>query len=112
MPDIESTATIVREIAASSSEQNSGAEQINIALQNLNTETQKNAATSEEMATNAEELSTLAVELGEILEYFKTKSNETHISKKDIFSGRKAERTDLRPTLSKHVTEQESIESF
>jgi methyl-accepting chemotaxis protein len=69
-PDIEKTANIVREIAASGLEQKSGAEQINISLQQLNIETQKNATISEEIASNAEELSVKAEDLKNILSFF------------------------------------------
>ncbi len=116
VPDIEATANIVREIASSSSEQNSGAEQINIALQNLNNETQKNAATSEEMATNAEELSAQAIELKNILEYFKTNSHESVSSSKDIFTSKKEKeqninRTFPRPSRSPKLVAQDSVQS-
>ena len=69
-PDIEKTANIVKEIAASGLEQKSGAEQINISLQQLNIETQKNAAIGEEISSNAEELSAKARELRKILSFF------------------------------------------
>jgi methyl-accepting chemotaxis protein len=56
VPDIQNTAKLVQEIAAASSEQNSGADQINSAVQQLNQVTQENAASSEELASQAEQL--------------------------------------------------------
>lgn len=69
-PDIQSTSSIVSEIAASGAEQKSGAQQVNKALQILSGETQKNATTSEKMASNAQKLSKQALELTNILNFF------------------------------------------
>jgi len=71
VPDIQHTARLVKEISASSLEQNLGAGQINNALQQLNQVTQQNAATSEETAASAEELSSQAEQLREIISFFK-----------------------------------------
>jgi methyl-accepting chemotaxis protein len=83
-PDIEATASIVREIVASGNEQKSGAEQINTSLQMLNEETQKNASTSEEIASSAQQLASQANQLRDILKYFKTEAdtNEKTLFKK------------------------------
>ncbi len=70
LPEIQKTARLVQEIAASSTEQRTGAEQVNNAIQQLNSITQQNAASSEELATNAEELNKQAQQLKEIIEYF------------------------------------------
>jgi methyl-accepting chemotaxis protein len=70
VPEIQNTAKLVQEIAASSSEQNSGAAQVNAAIQQLNQVTQQNAAASEEMATASEELSSQAEQLKEMVSYF------------------------------------------
>lgn len=77
IPQIDNTAKLVQEIAAASFEQNSGAEQINNAIQQLNQVVQQNAAASEEMATGAEELSSQAEQLTEIVGYFKLDGNVT-----------------------------------
>jgi methyl-accepting chemotaxis protein len=76
IPEIQKTARLVQEIAASSSEQRSGSEQINGAMQQLNTVTQQNAASSEELATNAEQLSKQAQQLKEIIDYFNTETRK------------------------------------
>lgn len=74
VPEMEKTAILVQEIAASSMEQNSGAGQINNAIQQLNNVTQQNAASAEEMATNSEELSGQAALLKELIAYFKVEN--------------------------------------
>lgn len=71
MPDLQRNTQLVREIAAASLEQRSGADQINNAIQQLNQVVQSNAASSEEMATSAEELSSQAEQLREVISYFK-----------------------------------------
>jgi methyl-accepting chemotaxis protein len=71
VPDIQNTAHLVQEIAASSLEQNSGVNQINNAIQQLNHITQQNAAASEEMATSSEELTSQAEQLLDTLSFFK-----------------------------------------
>ena len=75
VPDIEKTAKLIQEITAASIEQNSGANQINIALHQLNKVTQQNAATSEELAVSAEELSRQADQLKHFVSFFKTDKN-------------------------------------
>jgi methyl-accepting chemotaxis protein len=72
VPDIQKTAELVREIAAASGEQSSGAVQINKALQQLDQVIQQNAAASEEMASTSEELSSQAEVLQSTMGFFKT----------------------------------------
>ncbi len=83
VPDIQNTARLVQEIAASSLEQNSGASQINNAVQQLNKITQQNSAASEEMSTSAEELSAQADRLLDTIGFFKIKE-ETNIHSQQI----------------------------
>jgi methyl-accepting chemotaxis protein len=71
LPDINKTAELVQEIAASSLEQNQGASQVNKAIQQLSQVTQGNASAAEEMSSNAEELNTQAEELKAAISYFK-----------------------------------------
>ncbi|MBN2524525.1 MAG: Cache 3/Cache 2 fusion domain-containing protein [Bacteroidales bacterium] len=70
VPEIQKTSQLIREIAAASTEQNSGADQINTAMQQLNIVTQQNAASSEEMATSAEELTSQADSLKLAVSFF------------------------------------------
>lgn len=56
VPDIQRTAELVRDITAASSEQNSGAEQINRALQQLDQVIQQNASGASELASTSVKL--------------------------------------------------------
>jgi methyl-accepting chemotaxis protein len=75
VPDIQKTAELVAEISAASSEQNSGAEQINKAILQLDEVIQQNASSSEEMSSMAEELSSQAEQLSESIAFFKVGSS-------------------------------------
>jgi methyl-accepting chemotaxis protein len=72
VPDIQKTAELVREIAAASAEQSTGATQVNKAIQQLDQVIQQNSAASEEMASTAEELSSQAEVLQSTIAFFKT----------------------------------------
>ncbi len=72
VPDIRRTAELIQEISASSNEQSTGVEQINIAIQQLDTVIQQNASASEELSSASEELSAQAVALKDSVSYFKT----------------------------------------
>ncbi|MEO7990656.1 MAG: methyl-accepting chemotaxis protein [Chryseolinea sp.] len=71
LPDINKTAELVQEIAAASVEQNTGADQVNGAIQQLSTVTQGNASAAEQMSSNAEELNSQAEELKAAVSYFR-----------------------------------------
>ena len=71
VPDIRKTAELVREIAAASAEQGSGADQVSKAMQQLDTVIQQNASASEEMSTGADELSEQAEALQGAIAFFK-----------------------------------------
>ena len=71
VPDIRKTAELVREIAAASAEQSTGATQVNRAIQQLDQVIQQNASASEEMAATAEELSGQAEVLQSTIAFFK-----------------------------------------
>jgi methyl-accepting chemotaxis protein len=62
---------LVREIAASSVEQSTGAAQVNKAMQQLDQVIQQNASASEEMASTAEELAGQAEILQSTIAFFK-----------------------------------------
>jgi methyl-accepting chemotaxis protein len=70
VPNIQSTADLVKEISAASNEQNTGAEQINSALLQLQSVIQQNASAAEEMASTSEELSGQAEGLMETINFF------------------------------------------
>ncbi len=71
LPGVTHTADLVREISASSREQNLGADQINLALAQLDTVIQSNAAASEEMAATSEELTSQSETLREAVAFFR-----------------------------------------
>jgi methyl-accepting chemotaxis protein len=72
VPDIQKTAELVQEISAASKEQNTGAAQINQALQQLQKVISQNAAAAEEMASTTEELTGQAGQLVSALGFFRT----------------------------------------
>ena len=73
LPEIQRTALLVQEIAASCAEQASGSDQINIAVQRFNQTTQQFAALAEEMSVNSDELSRMSENLTQLIQFFKTK---------------------------------------
>ena len=84
VPDIQKTAELVREIAAASAEQNTGAMQVNKAIQQLDQVIQQNASASEEMASTAEELSSQSESLQSTIEFFRIGGANTVPAKRDI----------------------------
>lgn len=88
VPDIQRTSELVGEISAACREQNSGAEQINQAIQQLDLitqqttqaiqqldqVTQQNAAAANEMSATAEQLSAEALRLNERSSFFRLES--------------------------------------
>lgn len=77
LPSIEKTADLVKEITAASREQDTGAEQINKAIQQLDQVIQKNASTAEEMSSTSEELSAQATQLQGAVTFFRTEESLT-----------------------------------
>lgn len=70
-PDVQKSFNLVREISSSSTEQRTGAEQINAALAQLNQVTQQNASSSEELASAATNFNNQAGTLKETVSFFK-----------------------------------------
>ncbi len=94
VPDIQKTAELVEEIAASSGEQNSGAEQINKAIVQLDQVIQQNAASVEELSATAEELNSQAERLEQTVGFFKIDGDGRRLitdGRKAVPSGRPAE---------------------
>jgi methyl-accepting chemotaxis protein len=71
VPDIRKTAELVREIAAASAEQGTGANQVSKAMQQLDQVIQQNASAAEEMSTSSDELSEQAEALQSAVSFFK-----------------------------------------
>ncbi len=80
IPEINKTVQLVQNISLASSEQNSGANQINHAITELNKVTQQNAANSEEMASSSEELSAQAQQLNDLISFFKLSKKQNQIT--------------------------------
>lgn len=76
VPEIEKTANLVQEIYAASLKQNSGAEEINTAIQNLSNIAQNSADSSGNMAEISQELSKQASQLSKLVSYFQIKLNQ------------------------------------
>ncbi len=74
VPAIQKTSDLVQEIAAASSEQATGATQINSAINQLNQATQQNASAAEELAATAEEMNGKAAQLRELMAFFRLES--------------------------------------
>lgn len=70
VPEIEKTTQLIKEIAAASLEQKTGADQINQAMQQLNLITQENASSSDELTQSSKQLSELARNLQKVVSIF------------------------------------------
>ena len=81
VPDIEKTTVLIKEISAASIEQKTGAEQINLAMQNLNVITQENASSSDELTNSSVHLSTLAANLKSAVGFFKLNAEQVEAAK-------------------------------
>jgi len=71
VPEMEKTTVLIKEISAASVEQKTGAEQINMAMQNLNVITQENASAADELTNSSVQLSDLAANLKAAVSFFK-----------------------------------------
>lgn len=71
VPDIKRTADLVSEISAACREQDAGASQVNLAIQQLDKVTQQNATASAEMASISEELAAQAEQLQSTVSMFR-----------------------------------------
>ena len=71
IPDIEQTAKLVQQIAASSLEQKISSEEINQGIQQLNKVTQQNAGSSFELSLNSKNISKQAENLKKLIAYFR-----------------------------------------
>ncbi|WP_300582830.1 methyl-accepting chemotaxis protein [Marivita sp.] len=71
VPDIERTSQLVAEISRASQEQDAGATQVNIAIQQLDKVTQENTSAADEMSTTAEALASQAEQLQAAIKFFR-----------------------------------------
>jgi methyl-accepting chemotaxis protein len=75
LPDVQKTSELVQEITAASREQDSGAAQINKAIQQLDQVIQQNASGSEETSSTSEELAGQASQLQSAIAFFKVNAS-------------------------------------
>jgi methyl-accepting chemotaxis protein len=101
VPNIQKTAELVQEISASSKEQDTGASQINKAIQQLDQVIQQNAGAAEEMSSTAEELSSQAEQLQSTIAFFKVK--ETASARKTVTRHSTAAKQIAKPAASKKL---------
>ncbi len=97
VPDIRKTAELVREITAASSEQSTGATQVNKAIQQLDQVIQQNASASEEMASTAEELASQAEVLKSAIGFFKLEETSHGIASARARTSPTRKKTTARP---------------
>jgi methyl-accepting chemotaxis protein len=71
LPDVQKTAELVQEISAASREQDSGAAQINKAIQQLDQVIQQNASAAEETSSTTEELAAQSGRMQEMIGFFR-----------------------------------------
>lgn len=101
VPDIKKTSELVQEISASSTEQNSGAEQISRAIQQLDSVIQQNAGATEEMASTSEELSSQAQQLQDTISFFKVNGTATHhLRQRNVTVQKPANIAHIKPSVS------------
>lgn len=100
VPDIQKTSELVKEIRAASNEQNSGADQINRALQELDQVIQQNAGAEEQLSSTSEELASQAVNLQRTMEFFKMDGGD---ERSNDFAVEKAERNAARKIKVAHA---------
>jgi methyl-accepting chemotaxis protein len=81
LPDVQKTAELVQEISAASREQDSGAEQINKAIQILDQVIQQNAASAEETSSTTEELASQAERMQDMIAFFRLAEGMTKASR-------------------------------
>jgi len=105
VPDIQKTAELVREIAAASVEQSTGAAQVNKAIQQLDQVIQQNASASEELASTAEELSSQAEVLQSAIAFFRLDdAPQTAAPAKRAMARPPAAHRAVRPAAEAHST--------
>jgi methyl-accepting chemotaxis protein len=77
VPDIERTSQLVAEISRASQEQDAGATQVNVAIQQLDKVTQENTSAADEMSTTAEALASQAEQLQASIKFFRVSDDAT-----------------------------------
>ncbi len=96
LPHIERTSELVLKISTASNDQNSGATEINGALNGLSQTIQQNAAIAEQMEANSKELHSHAKALLETISFFDVKAEELHGIRKKESSWKKRMRRRMK----------------
>ncbi|MHC8287256.1 methyl-accepting chemotaxis protein [Pseudomonas sp. XS1P51] len=115
VPSIRRTADLVQEITSASREQNTGLEQINLAVGQLAQTTQVNASASEELSSTSEEMSTQAVQLQEMIQFFRIGDEALKNATKALAPLRKplrAEVIPMRRPLQEEVVDEAAFTRF
>jgi len=76
VPSIDTTSVLVKDVAATSSEQSSGVGQLNKSMISLNEASQQNAAAAEELSSTAEEMAAQAESLLQLVGFFQVDTAE------------------------------------
>jgi len=83
-PEIKRTSVLVQEIANAGNEQNSGANQINDAIQELTKVITQNSSAADQMAASSKNMSLQAIQLEESVAFFKTTNEKTKRKTEEI----------------------------
>ena len=107
IPEIQRTAELVQEINASSREQDSGAAQINRAIQQLDEVIQQNATAAGEMASTAGDLSTQAEQLQGTVAFFKIGDDRASLTSREAIraSGLPLAKSQIRKNINQTKSE-------
>lgn len=111
VPDIEKTTVLIKEISAASLEQKTGAEQINLAMQNLNVITQENASSSDELTNNSVLLSQLATNLKQLIGKFKLDDKVKEVHEKTADDDAPWRREEAQPAKPREARRKEGSEA-
>lgn len=108
VPDIEKTTQLIKEISAASLEQKTGAEQINLAMQQLNMITQENASSSDILTQSSNQLAVLAENLQQAVGIFKVDANAPNPQPKTMPSPKESGKITVKKTAPKNPVKSES----
>ena len=111
VPDIERTTQLIKEISAASLEQKTGAEQINLAMQQLNMITQENASSSDELTQSSNQLSVLAMNLNKAVGFFKLEESGLDLKSVNMSEMEQKEEENLEEVLKEDVSRPEREKS-
>jgi len=107
VPDIERTTQLIKEISAASLEQKTGAEQINLAMQQLNMITQENASSSDELTQSSNQLSVLAMNLNKAVGFFKLNERGLDLKSVNMSEMEQEEEENLKEVLKEDTSRPE-----